>query len=203
MSYFDRVAPFYDILARVVFGKSIKDSQIAFLKTLKPDDRVLICGGGTGWILSELDKLNIPLQIEYVENSERMIYLTQRRLPFKNIKVKIFHEDIFNHELKSYNVIITNFFLDVFKPAQLKSLIKKLKASLNASGSWLVTDFRNTNNYWHKFLNSAMHVFFKLFSSLESGELQNFELLLKSEGLKLKEQKLFYGGFIGTYKVHL
>jgi tRNA (cmo5U34)-methyltransferase len=49
---FDRLAPFYDSLARLIIGKGIKQSQLHFLNHLRGQNQgVLVLGGGTGWIL--------------------------------------------------------------------------------------------------------------------------------------------------------
>lgn len=203
MNDFDKVATYYDKLARLVFGKSIKNSQSAFFNTIMPNNRILICGGGTGWILDELDGLGLELHIEYVEYSKKMIELSKQRGPFENIIVDFFHASIIEHQIESYDVIITNFFLDVFNIENLKAVIQRLKFSLNDSGSWIVTDFRNTSNLWHKFLNGLMHLYFRIFCSLESYRLQDFEKLLLNEHLRLVDRRLFYNGFIGSYHFKL
>jgi tRNA (cmo5U34)-methyltransferase len=48
---FDRLAPFYDSLARLIIGKGIKQSQLHFLNHLRDKTKLLVLGGGTGWIL--------------------------------------------------------------------------------------------------------------------------------------------------------
>ena len=45
---FDRVAPYYDRLARLVFGGSIRRAQRHFLSQVPAAARVLLVGGAPG-----------------------------------------------------------------------------------------------------------------------------------------------------------
>lgn len=203
MNNFNSIAPVYDTLAMLIFGKSIRESQTTFFNVLKPNQHILICGGGTGWILRELDKLRIPLNIVYVEYSVKMLKRAQNREPFNHLSIKFINDDVFEFNLMSYDVVITNFFLDVFKPSRLDELIFKLKESIEDSGSWFVADFRNTGKWNHKALNYLMHKFFRVISSLESHKLQDFEQILIKNGLFLKDERFFFNGFIGSYHFKL
>ena len=43
---FDKIAPFYDSLKRLVFGNALAESQRALLASIKKNGNVLIIGGG-------------------------------------------------------------------------------------------------------------------------------------------------------------
>ena len=68
---FQRVASFYDSLAKLVFGKSIRQAQQHYLTEIREGSRVLIVGGGTGWILKDLLHLR-NCQIIYLETASSM-----------------------------------------------------------------------------------------------------------------------------------
>ncbi|HEY9047693.1 MAG TPA: class I SAM-dependent methyltransferase, partial [Ohtaekwangia sp.] len=69
---FDSIAPVYDMLSRIVFGRSMVKSQRHFLKYIPAEASVLILGGGTGWIIQELFAVNNTCTIVYVEASQKM-----------------------------------------------------------------------------------------------------------------------------------
>ena len=77
---FDRVAPIYDTLARIVFGRSIILAQLFYLKEIPVNARVLILGGGTGKVAHALLQLNNTCQIVYVEASVAMLEKTRSRI---------------------------------------------------------------------------------------------------------------------------
>src|SRR5690348_16816239 len=77
LNSFDRIAGFYDALARIVFGKHIMNSQCYFLDALNDGSKVLILGGGTGWLLAELLSRKPHCEVWYVEASQRMITLSE------------------------------------------------------------------------------------------------------------------------------
>src|SRR6187402_1340927 len=78
MNGFDRLAPVYDKLAGLVFGKAIVDAQLVFLDRVRAGDRILILGGGTGWLLEKLLRKQPVCEVWYVESSSRMIELTRQ-----------------------------------------------------------------------------------------------------------------------------
>ena len=76
---FSGIAFAYDYLAKITFGNAIERSQIWTLKNLRKNDVILIQGGGTGWILEKIDKLQLPMEIVYVEPSDGMMRMSKNR----------------------------------------------------------------------------------------------------------------------------
>src|SRR5689334_10042004 len=70
---FNAIAKFYDPLVKMIFGKSMFDAQTFYLKDIPLGAKVLILGGGTGWLLSELMKINPTCSIWYIESSSEML----------------------------------------------------------------------------------------------------------------------------------
>lgn len=192
---FDNIAWIYDSLAWVVFRGNIRKAQLHFLSSIKPDSKVLVIGGGTGWLLDELDGFGKLMIIDYVEASGKMLELSKSKQPFENIEVNFIHG---THEKiavnSSYDVVITNFFLDVFKADSLHLVMDKLDSHLKNDGQWIMTDFVNTEKFWQKLLIRLMYTFFRISSNLEGSKLLDFDLYFKKKGLNLIEQKnSFYG----------
>ena len=180
MNNFDTIARYYDRLARFVFGDSIVKAQTHFLHLIKPHANVLILGGGSGWILDELNKLQKPVTIWYIELSGEMLSMARRR---SNLFLSVHfiqgsEKDIPDNVL--YDVVITNFFLDLFKKEHLKSTMDTILSSLKPEGIWLACDFVN-RNWWHKFLLWVMYRFFKLTTRIEATALPPWEELMHLE----------------------
>jgi ubiquinone/menaquinone biosynthesis C-methylase UbiE len=51
---FDFIAPYYDFLSKLIFGKRLRIAQTSLLSKIPRHQRILLVGGGTGWILPEL-----------------------------------------------------------------------------------------------------------------------------------------------------
>ena len=191
---FDSIAPWYDALAKLVFGKSIKASQVYYLQELPTKGRILIIGGGTGWILKEVLKVRPELEIDYVEASQKMIDLARKNESSHRVNY-ILTRELAIPELE-YDAIITNFFLDVFDKDNLITVMSKLRGHLKRGGVWLCTDFKNTEKVYHKVLLKVMHLFFRRVSNLEARELQDFERQFETLSLERVGSNSFYGGMI-------
>ncbi len=193
---FNKIAPFYDLLSFLVFGRDLYRSQMYHLGILQPNQRILIAGGGTGKILNALNELNCPLQVDYIEKSAVMINKAKRRAPFKYLKVEFIDKDIFEMDLPNYDVVITNYFLDVFQPEQLQRVMKKLASSLSLEGDWIFTDFKRSNHFISKLLLKVMYLFFRFTTRLEADKLPDFENYFLQLGLRKEVSRCFYFNFI-------
>ncbi|TRX53673.1 methyltransferase [Fulvivirga sp. M361] len=194
---FDFVAPFYDLLARIVFGDALKRSQCYFLNAIKEGDAVLIIGGGTGGILMGLDRLNVPVNVTYVEHSAKMLKISKQH-QLKHIEVKFIHGTEANIPKASYDVVITAFFLDVFNAQKLPVIMDQIHQNLTFSGRWLQTDFVKTSKVWQRIMIRAMYLFFRLATGMEGRRLLNFDEYFDNLGYKKITFKHFYYGMVRT-----
>ena len=197
-SNFNFVAPFYDGLARLIFKDQLREAKSSLLTSVRSGERILLLGGGTGELLELLDDLNIPLQIVYLEYSQKMLDKAKERSFGKQLDVEFFHKSVFGfNEKEEYDVVITNFFLDVFAKEELLKVIDLIYPSLKQGGSWIVTDFQKDSiGFKNRVLLKLMFVFFTVFSRLQSNEIFDFDKLLKSKGLNQRQEKLFMKAFI-------
>lgn len=188
---FDRLASRYDQIALVVFGKAIIDSQLIYFDQIQNNDRILIIGGGTGWILEYLN--NSALEIDYLEESGEMIAKAKQRSTKAN--VSFIQQPFEEVELSGkYDVIISNFFLDLYPGKVMLSIIKKIDANLVAGGFLIVTDFRN-NSKWQSIMLSIMYLFFRITTDLKTKKLGPLWGKLNSEFHSVKS-RTYYSGFI-------
>ena len=194
---YDNAARFYDQLSRVVFGKAVINAQVYLLQHVPPASKILIAGGGTGWILEELTKVHpAGLKITYIEVSAKMMALSAKR----NIRA---NEVIFiNSPVEiailptDFDVVITPFLFDNFSQATSEKVFAHLNAALKPGGLWLYADFEPTGKLWQKLLLKSMHLFFKLLCGIEASQLPDVNLLFATRHYSLFHSKAFYGDFI-------
>jgi tRNA (cmo5U34)-methyltransferase len=195
LNQFNLVAPVYDRLATIVFGKSLLTAQMFFLNQITPGDHILIIGGGSGDFLLQILQRYADVQVTYVEASDKMIaYAKRKSAAFSN--VDFIHGDETSVPEGAYDIIITNFVLDVFTQDRLSDMIIKLEKYLSRSGTWLVTDFAYSSKLQHRMLLRAMYYFFRVTAKLRTERLPNWHTVFESVGLKLTKQAFFRGGFV-------
>lgn len=172
---YNKIAGIYDFLSRVVFQKSIINAQKFLLQHISPNSKILIVGGGTGWILEELSKIyNAGIEITYVEKSSQMIALSKQ----KNIQhntVEFINKGIeeYSTEIK-FDAVFTAFLFDNFQRDKIESVFSQLHRFLKPGGLWLYADFihqKNDSAWWQKFLLKTMYLFFKLTCNIETQQL--------------------------------
>jgi tRNA (cmo5U34)-methyltransferase len=193
---FNFLAPIYDGLAKIIFGGSLRKAQLLYLEEIPKNSHILILGGGTGWILEELDRLDKLLRITYVELSKTMMSKSMAKAPFKNIEVKFLHGDAIDLDLPLCDVLVTNFFLDVFTEENLRLIMAKLNAVLLPNGRWLCTDFVLIGHFLKKMLIKFMYLFFRITANLEGNRLLDFEKYFEELEFKKARSKKYYAGMI-------
>jgi tRNA (cmo5U34)-methyltransferase len=194
-SGFDFLAPVYDPLARLIFGKSIVYSQTWFLNQVPPKAKVLILGGGTGWFLEELIKQSPSCTVWYVDASFKMIEKTRERLLGDRVNLIHGTEDDIPTSL-TFDVIITNFYLDLFSEEKLEKIIQRLSFQTHSSSRWLVTDFVDGGVWWQQCMLKIMYTFFRGVCDIEANRLPNWTNCLNNHRWMEDSCKNSYGDFI-------
>lgn len=195
---FNRLARYYDPLKRVIFRKSIDDSQLCFLNKLPAEGNILILGGGSGDLLTALLEMRPGCSIWYIEASSEMILLATARLRGKpRHKIAFVHgtEEAIPMHVR-FNGVVTNFFLDLFPDDAIAALCTKVERQLNPGGVWLISDFVNGGRWWQRVLLYLMYGFFVNACSIEARQLPAWEDQFGKSGFESKESRFFYKGFI-------
>lgn len=192
MNGYNLIAPFYDLIVNIVFGNKIKELQITHLDKISNNSMVLILGGGTGWILEEIDKRKNGLTITYIDLSSKMIERSKKRT-INNNKVIFIEGTEQNIPQQQYDVLITNFYLDLFPEKKLIKIIKKL-SQLQCS-LWIWTDFVPNKSY--KWLEKLMILFFKCMTGLSNNQVYHYDQLIEKHSLyKNKSRETKMNGFL-------
>ncbi|GAB3820513.1 hypothetical protein GCM10028895_20870 [Pontibacter rugosus] len=118
-SGFTYTASFYDALATFVFGDALQQAQLALLPFIQRQARVLVIGGGSGWILEQLLHSDIQLEILYLDAAPAMMqlaeqkYKKQRQTQSSTVRFRLGNEKSLLPE-EQFEVILTPFLLDLF-----------------------------------------------------------------------------------------
>jgi hypothetical protein len=194
---FNRIAPYYDFLKRVVFGNAMPESQQYFFDRL-PAGNILVLGGGSGEILVPLFSAQPRCRVWYVEASSQMLAMTARNTPAPfSSQVTLVHgtEDSIPEDV-SFDAVITNFFLDLFAEGPLLAACQKVAARLEDRSLWIVTDFVDGGRWWQRLMLRVMYRFFRMTCRIDAVQLPAWQLQLGRLGFRQMASRAFYGGFI-------
>jgi len=194
---FDNSAWFYDKLARLVYGRALVNAQVYLLRHIPENSKVLIVGGGTGWILNEITRMYpAGLNITYVEISANMMALSRKRNISAN-KVTFINDAIEKVDLPNdFDIAFTPFLLDNFTEENLDTIFSSIDSKLIENGLWLNASFQLTGKWWQWVLLKTMFVFFKVICRIEASRLPDIYKRFEDGGYTLIEQKGFFGKFI-------
>ncbi|MFN8278511.1 MAG: class I SAM-dependent methyltransferase [Chitinophagales bacterium] len=201
---FNRIAPFYDFLGRLIFGRRLLQAQYHFLAAIPEGAEILVLGGGTGAFLTALDEDGV--KIDFVEPSAAMMERAQRRFrrPVEDAEVFIpirfiegTHEQI---PLKQYDAVITFFVFDVLGSEALHAMIAAAGQHLKPGGCWLVADFmENEKTAWHhRMAIKLMYLFFGLIAGVKGWRIPDYSAVLAQHGMKLEHYHEITPHFIST-----
>jgi ubiquinone/menaquinone biosynthesis C-methylase UbiE len=196
---YNNSAWFYDSLARLVYGKALVNAQVYLLKHIPENAKVLIVGGGTGWIFEELARIHPSgLQITYVEIAPNMMALSRKR-NIGNNQVTFINDAIENVDLTAnFDIALTPFLLDNFTDENLTKVFNSIAVLLKPNTLWLNTSFQLTGKWWQRIMLKAMFIFFKLTCGIEASKLPEIDKCFEEKHFKLVEQQSFFGEFIGA-----
>ena len=158
---YNYIAPYYHFLSQLCFFNRQHHAHFPILKYLKEGDKILWIGGGAGKFISELDKLGIYLEIDYIELSSKMVELAQKKCS-ENLAISFHVADVFDVDLtQQYDVILTAFLFDHFEQSKAEKLFHQLNQQLETNGIWFYVDFCKNQNYWQRIMTQLMLFFFR------------------------------------------
>ncbi|MHB8206684.1 class I SAM-dependent methyltransferase [Mucilaginibacter sp.] len=196
---YNNSAWFYDSLARLVYSKALVNAQVYLLKHISSSSKVLIVGGGTGWILDELVRIHPSgLQITYVEIAPNMMELSKKRNVGNN-QVTFINDAIENADLPAdFDIALTPFLLDNFTEESLSKVFSSIAILLKPNALWLNASFQLTGKWWQQIMLQSMFILFKVICNIEASKLPAIDKCFEENTFKLVEQQNFFGDFIGA-----
>ncbi|MBN3584008.1 class I SAM-dependent methyltransferase [Algoriphagus aestuarii] len=182
------IAPYYNRLAKLVFGKKLKEAKNCFVSGLE-DKKILLIGGGDGLDYQEIAK---KLHGQYWEKSQRMLELAKRNLSESGLS---FHLGEFKVENSGhFDEVWLHFVLDTMEDSEISQLISVLRSNLKANGRVYLVDFFEAKSFWQKGMLQVMLGFFRIFAAHKRKNIPDYEkLFLQAGWIKSTENDLMDG----------
>jgi ubiquinone/menaquinone biosynthesis C-methylase UbiE len=204
---FNGIAPLYDALAFLVFGRRLEQAQAVFLQpnarlSIPKGASVLVVGGGTGGVLEPLLLHCQPGRVVYLEKSARMLARASKRMTetalIGTVEFRLGDETMLRPD-ERFDVVITPFLLDLFnETALVNHFLPTLRNALADGGYWLITDFVRTGVCWQEALLWTMIRFFRLTAGIETRQLVDWQRVLEEAGLRLRAFEPRLNGLVST-----
>jgi tRNA (cmo5U34)-methyltransferase len=206
MMNFDRVAPHFKRLEKIVFNNQMQQCRTAHLAALPGLKKVALVGEGDGEFLIELLKHCDCEQIHYIDSSQTMMELARKRLQEYSSealnRVEFFQRDLLTESMpgQGYDLVVTNFFLDVFNEQSLIESISKVADSCQGGAIWLYADFQISGSKLQQiraimWLN-LMYLFFRIVARIQTRALLDPSAILEKKGFQLKAMSEFGRGLM-------
>ena len=196
---YDALAPYYDFLS-LLLGKSYRESKLLYLDQLKEGDQVLYLGGGTGSNLPEiLGRIGPDGSVHYIEASCQMIKKAKKRVtPEQRSSIVFLHQSEFSKIPEhTYDVVLTQFFLDILPEDEIEKLFKELDKRVSPNTRWVFLDFFPVAG--RKWLIKIMIWFFRLSTGNPRKDLPAYAYYFGYYGWEVEEKKSLKSGFIQAW----
>lgn len=204
---FDSLAPAYQALERLAFGGLLHWCRTAHLDRLGACRRALVLGDGDGRFLADLLRANPAVEADSLDISPGMIALARRRVagvPGAAARAQFAVADARTDPLPAieYDLVVTNFFLDCFRPADLAAVVRKVAGACAPGALWVDGDFRVPAAGWARpvarLALAGLYGFFRLTTRLPAGALTDPAPLLAAEGFSLASEESRLRGFLSA-----
>jgi len=196
---FDLLAAHYRWMEFVLAGDKLHRCRTAFLDQVGGAQNILLLGEGNGRFLIECRRKLPNVRVTCIDASGPMLAQARRRLIAHGLNdegIEFIQADALACQppTNTYDLIVTNFFLDCFRPDQLEPLIAKLAQSAKPCATWLLADFQvpaagPLRRCRARLILWSMYVFFRVVTRLPARELASPDELLMKHGFVLRERR--------------
>jgi ubiquinone/menaquinone biosynthesis C-methylase UbiE len=202
---FEVLAPHYRWLEFVLAGDKLQRCRTAFLRHAAEPSQVLILGEGNGRFLLECRRRFTRAQITCIDASAKMLELAKRRLLAESLpldRVEFFRANAleWTPPANSFDLLVTNFFLDCFRPEQLERIIAALAASAKPNATWWLADFRippaGMARLRALLIHRLMYAFFRIVTRLPARRLTPPDTFLQEHGFVLQRRLIREWGLL-------
>jgi len=191
----------YDLLSKLYSGDAIAACKVAMLRedTLGPGSRVLFAGSGQG--KDAIVAASLGAQVTVVDISPTMMSRFKKILESQpdsiQERIEMVQIDILKLEkFDQYDMVVANFFLNVFDRKKMNTLLKHLIKLLRPKGRIIIGDFAPPqggllgksvqNLYWY----AAATAFFAAAGNAVHA-IYHYREILEKQGCQIMEERFF------------
>lgn len=202
---FDRLAPVYRSMERVLAGDKLQRCRLAYLPQLGAIRQALLLGEGHGRFLVSLLQANPIVRVTLVDSSAGMIQQAKhalRQAQIAEARVDFIHADALQWPGMEarFDLISTHFFLDCFNAEQLRVLLPKLAHCASPEALWVVSDFcapaTGLARIRARLILWSMYRFFRVVTRLPASDLVDYTETLQQLGFHLAQRQTFEWGLL-------
>lgn len=202
---FDPVARPYRWLEYLSFGPSLALCRNAQLAHLTQAQNALVLGDGDGRFLARLLSVNATLTADVVDSSQAMLDLLENRARRAGVstpeRIRLHHSDALEwHATRSYDLIVSHFFLDCFFPQQLEQLLDRVLPHAVPGALWVISEFAIPPNrvaaYVARRIIALLYRAFGVLTGLRVRQLPDYEAALLLRGLIPGHDRRYLGGLL-------
>ncbi len=194
----------YEFTGNVYSLGRIPRCKTAMLKHLKPGDKVLVAGVGHGTEAIEASRLSA--EVTAVDLSETMLMHFRRRIDREKppAGIRVVHDDIFNvRETGGYDMVIANFFLNVFSEERVREAANHLGTLVKPGGHFVVGEFVLPGQGWRGIVQRLNWYFAITFYSSTTEAVfhpvWDYPGLVKGSGCEIEDIEYFTIGGVKLY----
>ncbi len=188
----------YELTGSLYSLGQIPKCKVTMLDHLKPGSKLLIAGAGHGTEAVEAARRGID--VTTVDISKTMISFMQRKIDRANIQrpIEIINDNILNVERPGqYDMVIANYFLNVFRPDMMLQILTHLLTFIRPGGSMVIGDFNHPSDggpafkvfqtiYWY-----LADILYWITADQHVHPLSDYPEVLKSLGFEVAEIRYF------------
>jgi len=192
---YGRFAAVYDLFGTVWTGGRIRASKLSQIEEIKTGDRVLYAGSGTGE--DALAAAQKGAHVVIVELAPQMLRRTRQRFEDAMMTAEFICADAGQHfSPDGYDVVVANFFLNVFEPEAMERMARHLAGLVNRGGKMLIADFAPPSGGFLSRWGAQLHhglpmLFFAATANQPLHHIYDYQTVLTTAGLRTQRVRYF------------
>jgi trans-aconitate methyltransferase len=185
------------------FGPWLARCRNAQLGHLTSARHALLLGDGDGRFLARLLAANPTLTADVVDSSQAMLTLLERRLHRSDFqhRVRLHHAGVLHwNPTRSYDLIVSHFFLDCFFPHELEQLFDSILPHALPGAHWVISEFAIPHNpfasWFARGIIRGLYQTFGWATGLRVRALPDYAASLHGRGLTLSRDQTYLAGLL-------
>jgi demethylphylloquinol methyltransferase len=144
---YNRIAWIYELLGQIYSGGKIYAAKASQVQHMRPGDAVLYVGVGPGE--DAVLAAEHAAEVTCIDVAPSMLRQVESRFQAAGLKASLICDDVLNHKrIGHYDVVVVNFFLNVFAESSMKAMLAHLATLVKPGGRLLISDFAAPHGNW-------------------------------------------------------